>query len=101
MNSGDILLPSPRLPLTILVGILICAPAIAIAGTETVLHAFDPLPNGSTPQAALTRDSAGNLYRTTVYGGNHAYGTFFKLAPRPNRKWQYTVLYICQAGRPL
>jgi len=81
MNSRDLALISPRLHLIVFLGILIYAPVLAVAGTETVLHAFDPLPNGSTPQAALTTDSAGNLYGTTYSGGTYGGGTVFKVKP--------------------
>lgn len=37
--------------------------------------------DGSNPQAALTRDNAGNLYGITVDGGSGAAGTLFRLSP--------------------
>ena len=98
MNSGDFVFPPSGLRLTIFLAVLFCAPAIAAAGTETVLHGFDPLPNGSTPQAPLTMDSAGNLYGTTVYGGTNGYGTVFKVARLTKGKWDYTVLYNFKGG---
>jgi len=49
------------------------------AGTETVLHGFDGIPDGSTPYAGLVRDSAGNLYGTTLSGGTNGAGTVFKV----------------------
>lgn len=36
--------------------------------------------NGANPQPGLTSDAAGNLYRTTAYGGSAGNGTVFKLA---------------------
>ena len=39
------------------------------AGNETVLYSFTGVKGGANPQAALLRDSSGNLYGTTVYGG--------------------------------
>ena len=47
------------------------------AGKETVLHSFTGAPDGSTPYGGVVRDSQGNLYGTTVFGGS--YGTVFKL----------------------
>ncbi len=48
-------------------------------GHETVLYSFSG-PDGELPDAALTRDSAGNLYGTTAFGGK-ALGVVFKLDP--------------------
>jgi uncharacterized repeat protein (TIGR03803 family) len=39
-------------------------------GRETVLYTFVGGSNGANPQASLVRDSAGNFYGTTFYGGN-------------------------------
>jgi uncharacterized repeat protein (TIGR03803 family) len=56
-------------------------------GTETVLYAFQGGSDGAVPQASLIMDEAGNLYGTTVRGGNisdcdrYGCGTVFKLAP--------------------
>jgi uncharacterized repeat protein (TIGR03803 family) len=47
-------------------------------GRETVLHAFAGA-DGSVPTAGLFRDSAGNFYGTTEYGGQFNLGTVFKL----------------------
>jgi uncharacterized repeat protein (TIGR03803 family) len=57
---------------------------ISPEGAETILHSFAGFSegDGSTPKAALIRDSAGNLYGTTEYGSNHegaGTGTVFKL----------------------
>jgi uncharacterized repeat protein (TIGR03803 family) len=62
------------------------------AGDEQVLHSFDV--SGSSPQGALIQGADGNLYGTTVYGGNgytapfagcagcnSGAGTVFKLTP--------------------
>ena len=58
-------------------------------GTETVLYSFTGSTDGSTPQAGLIRDSAGNLYGTTTYGGASGFGTVFKV----NTQGQENVLY--------
>lgn len=54
-------------------------------GKETVLYKFKSKPDGQWPAAGLTRDSAGNLYGTTVYGGSCSQttgcGIVFKIAP--------------------
>jgi uncharacterized repeat protein (TIGR03803 family) len=48
-------------------------------GTETVLYSFTGLGDGGTPIGGLDRDSAGNLYSTTVSGGASGDGVVFKL----------------------
>jgi uncharacterized repeat protein (TIGR03803 family) len=52
-------------------------------GTETVLYSFTGLADGAVPRAGLVRDKAGNLYGTTVEGGNLSCscGVVFKLDP--------------------
>jgi len=65
------------------------------AGTETVLYGFTGEPDGANPAAGLIRDASGNLYGTTVEGGDTACsnpygcGTVFKLDTAGNE----TVLY--------
>jgi len=60
------------------------------AGTMTVLHSFAGGSDGENPDAALIMDASGNLYGTTLAGGNGAQcpfgvtngcGTVFKLTP--------------------
>ena len=52
-------------------------------GTETVLYSFTGGTDGGKPQAGLIRDSAGNIYGTTTFGGiasgYSGYGVVFKL----------------------
>jgi uncharacterized repeat protein (TIGR03803 family) len=72
-------------------------------GTETVLYNFTGYADGSSPswEAPLVRDSAGNLYGTTQYGGNQidicdgneGCGVVFKLSPNPGGIWVDTTLY--------
>lgn len=52
-----------------------------VNGNETVLHSFNFGVDGGNPAAGLIRDSAGNLYGTTTYGGAFDNGTVFKLTP--------------------
>jgi uncharacterized repeat protein (TIGR03803 family) len=58
------------------------------SGHETVLYnfcshtpmkGFPPCLDGSSPQAGLIQDAAGNLYGTTKFGGSANGGTVFKL----------------------
>jgi uncharacterized repeat protein (TIGR03803 family) len=56
----------------------------ARAQTYTVLYAFTGKADGNGPFGGLVRDSAGNLYGTTIGGGDGLYpnGTVFKLSSR-------------------
>jgi uncharacterized repeat protein (TIGR03803 family) len=49
--------------------------------TETVVHSFGSVGDGSEPYGGLIRDAAGNLYGTTVGGGAAAFGTVFEITP--------------------
>jgi uncharacterized repeat protein (TIGR03803 family) len=46
---------------------------------ETVLYTFTGGADGKYPYAGLVRDSLGNLYGTTLNGGNSGWGVAFKL----------------------
>jgi uncharacterized repeat protein (TIGR03803 family) len=61
---------------------------LSAAGTLTTLHSFTGGIDGGEPGAGLLRDSAGNLYGTTIYGGSGD-GVVFKLDASAN----YTVLH--------
>jgi len=54
---------------------------ITPSGTETMLHAFNGTPDGSTPGAALIIGQDGNLYGATEFGGTNNFGTIFKITP--------------------
>jgi len=56
------------------------APAQAQTATESVLHNFaSNLPAGWAPWATPIRDSAGNLYGTTIGGGTGGHGVVYKV----------------------
>lgn len=69
-------------------------------GKETVLYTFTGGTDGANPSGALLRDSAGNLYGTTLYGGDlscnspNGCGVVFKLDPAGVE----TVLYSFIGG---
>jgi uncharacterized repeat protein (TIGR03803 family) len=73
---------------------------------ETVLYTFKDSPDGSTPDSTLVRDSAGNLYGTTLYGGlnpqtpqcSRGCGIVFKLTPTAKGPWKETVLHHFTGG---
>lgn len=49
-------------------------------GTTTVLHSFTGgSTNGATPLSGVVRDSSGNLYGTTEYGGTNNAGVLYKI----------------------
>ncbi len=63
---------------------------------ETVLHEFAKLfgtNDGNTPIAGLIFDAAGNLYGTTLQGGDYGSGTVFKLTRGKKGKWTEKVVY--------
>jgi uncharacterized repeat protein (TIGR03803 family) len=64
------------------------------SGNETVLHTFIGGSDGSTPSGVLIRDSAGNLYGTTLYGGTFNKGTAYKLDPTGKE----TILHAFTGG---
>jgi len=73
------------------------------SGNETVLYRFTGGNDGTAPYGGLVRDEAGNLYGTTLYGGNsgtvcqygNSCGVVFKLDTFANQ----TVLYSFTGGR--
>ena len=63
-------------------------------GKETVLYSFTGGNDGGSPVGGVVRDSEGNLYGTTQYGGAYENGAVFKVDKRGNE----TVLYSFQGG---
>jgi len=65
--------------------------------TERVIHSFQgSLVDGQMPEAPLTFDAKGNLYGTTLSGGQsltRAAGTVFKLTRQADGDWTETVLH--------
>ena len=61
---------------------------------ETVLYSFQfNNSDGTSPEAGLILDAAGNLFGTTVNGGSAYYGTAFELSPSGGGGWTETVLH--------
>lgn len=86
-----------------LLGAVALAAPNASAQTFTTLYSFPGGSGGSQPQAGLIADSSGNLYGTTLSGGNltantcsnnGGCGVVFKLAPAATSggAWTETVL---------
>src|SRR5262249_54158472 len=61
---------------------------------ETVMYSFSVGAAGAQVSSGVTRDSAGNFYGETDWGGVYNGGTIFKLDPRK----QETVLYNFTGG---
>ena len=64
------------------------------AGQETVVYSFPSAVDGALPIAGVIRDSAGNLYGTTVFGGTANAGVVYKLDATGHE----TVLYTFTGG---
>src|SRR5437879_9935383 len=70
--------------------------ASAAAVTTDVIFSFQE-DGGEYADTDLETDSAGNIYGTTVLGGDFGSGTVFQLTPTPNG-WVHTVLYSFTGG---
>ena len=70
--------------------------ATASATTTDVIFSFEE-EEGEYADTDLETDIAGNIYGTTVLGGEFGSGTIFQLTSTPNG-WQHTVLYSFTGG---
>src|ERR1700691_3975843 len=77
--------------------VLVVTAVAAQAQNFQLLHTFAGSPDGMTPYAGLTRDSAGNLYDTTFRGGADGCGMVFKLAHKGSG-WTETLLHSFACG---
>jgi len=74
--------------------------------SETVLHSFTERATGVAPGGPLTFDSSGNIYGTTISGGDlncqggAGCGLVFELTPPTDQadQWSYATLYAFQGG---
>jgi uncharacterized repeat protein (TIGR03803 family) len=66
------------------------------AATTNVIFSFEE-DEGEYADTDLETDNAGNIYGTTVLGGDFGGGTVFQLTPTPNG-WVHTVLYSFTGG---
>ena len=72
------------------------------AGKETVLYSFTGSNgDGYNPNAGVIRDTAGNLYGTTYYGGAYGAGTVYKLSPTGKETVLYGFTGLADGGLPL
>jgi uncharacterized repeat protein (TIGR03803 family) len=81
---------------TILVFVMALSLTTAAATTTNVIFSFEE-EEGEYADTDLETDSAGNIYGTTVLGGEFGGGTVFQLSPTPNG-WVHTVLYSFTGG---
>ena len=75
------------------IAVLLFATTAAKAQTLTPLYEFQGSADGESPNGVI-RDSAGNLYGTTIAGGQTIFGTVFKLNPSGVK----TILYNFTGG---
>ena len=64
--------------------------------TSMLLYSFHGLADGSTPDAPVVLDTAGNLYGTVVQNGSYGMGAVFELTPSGSGTWTETVLLSFQ-----
>jgi uncharacterized repeat protein (TIGR03803 family) len=70
--------------------------ATASATSTDVIFSLDE-EEGEYADTDLETDSEGNIYGTTVLGGEFGGGTVFKLSPTPTG-WEHTILYSFTGG---
>jgi uncharacterized repeat protein (TIGR03803 family) len=68
--------------------------AAGATATTSVIYSFAGDDDGEYPATELVRDGAGNLYGTTVQGGDFGSGTVFQVTPSGT----HTVLYSFTSG---
>lgn len=74
------------------------SPAAKGGWFERILFNFSGTGTGMRPTAALTMDSAGNLYGTTRLGGAFDHGVAFELKHWPRGGWSQKVLFSFDAA---
>jgi uncharacterized repeat protein (TIGR03803 family) len=69
-------------------------------GRETVLYSFTGGADGGRPIAGVIRDSAGNLYGTTYFGGTMGTGVVYKLDASGHERVLYSFTGGADGGGP-
>lgn len=64
--------------------------------TESVIFSFS-LTEGYFPEDGVLLDQSGNIYGTTIYGGDYGVGVAYELVPAEGG-WQWKTLYAFQGG---
>jgi len=77
---------------------------ISRTGKLKIIHYFEGSPDGADPIAGVVADAAGNLYGTTLGGGEQSdfcgvgCGTVFELSPAGKNSWTETLPHSFQPG---
>ena len=79
--------------LLLIAAIMLVAPGAWAQNSYRTLHRFKPGKGGVDSVGGIIFDQSGNLYGTTVYGGDVDEGTVFKLIPQSDGSWSEDVLY--------
>ncbi len=88
--------PTVRIGAVAATAIFLLSLARISAATTDVIFSFEE-DEGEYADTDLETDSAGNIYGTTVLGGDFGGGTVFQLRPTPDG-WVHTVLYSFTGG---
>ena len=83
--------------------IAMLAPVVVFAAaawgqTDETLYSFTGGSDGGNPLSSLVMDAAGNLYGTTLVGGDHGAGVVFALTPTVSGGWTESVVYSFTGG---
>jgi uncharacterized repeat protein (TIGR03803 family) len=89
---------NPLIQLTNSISLLVISFSLATATATSidVIFSLDE-EEGEYADTDLETDSHGNIYGTTVLGGEFGGGTVFKLSPTPGG-WEHTILYSFTGG---
>ncbi len=66
--------------------------------TESVLYSFTGGSDGWRPQGRPVRDSAGNLYGVTTFGGQTGCGVVWELTPNSDGSWTESTTHTFTGG---
>ena len=88
--------PVTQLIKAVLPFVAVVSATMVMATTTDVIFSFDE-DNGEYADTDLETDGAGNIYGTTVLGGDSGSGTVFQLSLTPNG-WAQTTLYSFMGG---
>src|SRR6476646_5379976 len=82
---------------SLLVALLFVLSLASLASTSQVVYSLAGDEDGEYPDTDLIIDSAGNIYGTSVLGGDFGTGTVFQLTPSGS-SYVHTVLYSFTGG---